>query len=74
MGSKEKKEEVGKLIRVEKPLIFLLQETKMREKEAIQDLQRIWKVGKGKAISSRDASGGLCTLWNTYVLKLVDCF
>jgi exonuclease III len=35
LGSKEKKEEVGKLIRVENPLILLLQETKMREKEAL---------------------------------------
>jgi len=35
LRSKEKNEEVGKLIRVEKPLILLLQETKMREKESL---------------------------------------
>jgi exonuclease III len=41
LGSKEKKEEVEKLIRVENPLILLLHETKMREKEALQDMQRV---------------------------------
>jgi exonuclease III len=38
LGSKGKKEEVGKLIRVEKPSILLLHETKMRDLEALQDM------------------------------------
>jgi hypothetical protein len=45
----------------------------MREQEALQDMQIIWKVGNGKTISSRGASGSLCTMWNTKVLNLVEC-
>jgi exonuclease III len=34
LGSKDKKEAMGKLIRVEKPQILLIQETKLKEHEA----------------------------------------
>jgi hypothetical protein len=37
----------------------------MREHETLQEMQKIWKKGEGKAISSRGALGGLCLIWNT---------
>jgi hypothetical protein len=33
----------------------------MRDLETLQDLQKIWKKGEGKTISSRGASGGIGT-------------
>jgi hypothetical protein len=46
----------------------------MREKEALQGMQILWKVGKDKSISARGTLGGLCKMWSTKVLNLVDCF
>jgi hypothetical protein len=40
----------------------------MREQEALQDMQRVWKVGKGKAISARGASG-----WFMHIVEYI-CF
>jgi exonuclease III len=64
LGSRDKKEEVRKMLKLENPSILLLQETKMRDLETLQDLQKIWKKGEGKEISSRGASGGIGTFWN----------
>jgi exonuclease III len=77
MGSKEKKEDLGKLLHIERPSILLIQETKVREYEFIQEMQRIWRKSKGMAISARGASGGLCTLWSSELFQLEDkpsCF
>jgi exonuclease III len=63
LGSNLKKEEVKKLIQVEKPSILMLQETKMREQETLKDLQKIWNNCDGRAVSSRGASGGIKILW-----------
>jgi exonuclease III len=41
LGSNHKKEEIKKLLQVEKPSILMLQETKMREQETLKDLQKI---------------------------------
>jgi hypothetical protein len=59
MGSKEKKEDLGKLTHSEKPSILLIQETKLRDCEALQEMQKKWKKSKGVAIGARRASGGL---------------
>jgi len=32
---------------------------KMRDLETLKDLQKIWKIGEGKVVSSRGASGGI---------------
>jgi exonuclease III len=61
LGSRDKKE-VRKLLKTENPSILLLQETKMRDLETLQEMQRIWKKGEGKAISSRGALGGIGTI------------
>jgi exonuclease III len=72
LGSRDKKEEVRKLLKLEKPSILLIQETKMRDLETLQDLQKIWKKGEGKEISSRGASGGIGTFWNVKDFNLED--
>jgi exonuclease III len=38
LGGREKKEAIGKIIRVEKPQILLIQETKMRDFESFRKL------------------------------------
>jgi exonuclease III len=72
LGSRDKKEEVRKLLKTKKPSILLLQETKMRDLETLQELQRIWKKGEGKAISSRGASRGIGKIWNAEEFKLEE--
>jgi exonuclease III len=72
LGRRDKKEEVRKMLKLEKPSILLIQETKMRDQETLQDMQKIWKKCEGKTISSRGASGGLGTFWNAKEFKLED--
>jgi hypothetical protein len=42
----------------------------MRDLETLQELQRIWKKGEGKAMSSRGALRGIGTIWNAKEFKL----
>jgi exonuclease III len=51
---------------------LLLQETKLREDCVLQDSKPFWKPSTGKEISSRGASGGICTLWNSQRFILAD--
>ena len=43
LGSKSKEESLRDLIRVEKPTIILIQETKLEEVEELQIGKNIWK-------------------------------
>jgi len=72
LGSKEKKEDVGNLIIVENPSKLILQEMKLREHDALQDLKKNWNKGLGKAIGAKGAYGGLYTVWYTDQFQLVD--
>jgi hypothetical protein len=63
LGSNHKKEELKKLLQVEKPSILMLQETKLGELETLKDLQKIWNNCDGRAVSSRGASSGIKILW-----------
>jgi exonuclease III len=65
----EKKEAMRKLIRIEKPQILLIQETKLQGDEALREMKQIWNPGSGAAISARGASGGICTVWNAQTFK-----
>ena len=47
LGRKVKKEAMGKLIRIEKPQILLIRETKLKGHEALQEIQQIWRKSKG---------------------------
>jgi hypothetical protein len=64
LGSKDKKEAMGKLVRIRKTSNPSDPETKLKELEALQELQQIWKKRNGEAISARGHSRGICTLWN----------
>lgn len=70
LGHKDKKEAMGKLIRSKKPQILLIQKTKMKGKDVLLEMQKIWKTSIGAAISARGASGGICTLWNPKIFHL----
>jgi exonuclease III len=59
LRSNLKKEEVKKLIQVEKTSILMLKETKMREQETLKDLQKIWNNYDGRDVSSNGASDGI---------------
>jgi exonuclease III len=72
LGSKEKKEAMGKFIRSEKPQILLVYETKLGESETLHEMQYIWKKIIGVALSSRGASGGICTFWNFDLFQLEE--
>jgi exonuclease III len=74
LGSNDKKEAMGKLVRIEKPQILLVQETKLREIESLQELQQIWKKINGVAISARGASEGIFTLLNPDIFQLEGSF
>ena len=44
----------------------------MRDLETLQEMQKIWKKGEGKAISSRGASGVIFTICNVNEIKLEE--
>ena len=56
------------------PEILLIQETKMEDPETIQASKKFWKKGDGRAVSTRGASGGLATFWNSSTLDLLEDF
>jgi hypothetical protein len=46
------------LIKAENPHVLLLQETKRKDTDILQDSSYIWRTCKGVAVSARGASGG----------------
>ena len=69
-----KAEAIKDLLRMEPSDILLLQETKIEE-DALLSLSRTkWKKNSGKAISARDTSGGLATLWSEDMFQLKSSF
>ena len=65
MGGSIKVEALKNIINSEKPDILLVQETKMPEDEVMSWTSLFQKNYVGKAISSRDASGGIATFYRT---------
>ena len=63
LGSRLKEDALRDLIRIHKPEILLLQETKMEEFAALQSKEKFWKKGTGIGSNSRGASGGIATFW-----------
>ena len=72
LGSPQKAEAMKDLVRINKPEILLVQETKMEGDLALQDGNLFWKKGPGKAVSSRGASGGLATFWDSSKFDLLS--
>ena len=65
MGSKVKEEAIRSLIRIETPDILLVQETKLEDKSFLQASKNLWTKSEAREISTREASGGIGTLWNS---------
>ena len=63
LDSSHKKEDLKKLLHVEKPSILMLQDTKLGDLETLNDLQKIWNYCDGHVVSSRGASGGIKIFW-----------
>ena len=72
LGSKTKEEALKDIIRINKPNILLIQETKMEDSNLYQAGHAFWKKGPGKAISSKGASGGIATFCDSTKFELVN--
>ena len=70
LGSRHKISLIHDLIKEENPQILLLQETKKKDTNILQDSSYIWRACKGVAISARGTSGGIRTLWNPNIFSL----
>jgi exonuclease III len=72
LGSKIKEEALRDIVRLERPEVLLIQETKMEEADLLRISPTFWKKGPGKAVSAREASGGLVTFWDSTKLELIE--
>lgn len=61
LGSPQKVEAMRDLVRINKPEILLVQETKMEDDSTLHAGKAFWKKSLGEAVSSRGVSGGLAT-------------
>ena len=59
------------LVRINKPEILLVQETKMEDDSALHAGKAFWKKSSGEAVSSKGASGGLVTFWDSSIFELL---
>ena len=71
LGSNQKEEALKDIIRINKPDILLIQETKMEDSILYQVGHALWKKGPGIAISSKGASGGIATFWDSTKFELI---
>ena len=60
------------LVRIHKPEIMLVQETKMEETAILQAGKKFWKKGPGIGNNSRGAYGGIATFWDSTLYDLED--
>ena len=72
LGSPQKVEAMKDLVRINKPEILLVQETKMEDSSALYAGNIFWKKGPRTAVSSRGASGGLATFWDSSKYELIS--
>ena len=70
LGSKLKEDAIRDLIRIHKPEILLLQETKMEETAVLQIGKKFWKKGTCIGNNSRGASGGIATFWDPSLYEI----
>ena len=64
LGSTLKEDAMRDLIRIHKPEILLVHETKMEEPAILQVGKKFWKKGTGIGNNSRGASEGIATFWD----------
>ena len=72
LGSTLKEEAIRDLVRVTRPKVLLIQETKMEEDALLRASNSFWKKGPGRAVSARGASGGLATFRYSAKLDLIE--
>jgi exonuclease III len=72
LGSTLKEEAIKDLVRLVRPEVLLIQETKLEEDALLRASNVFWKKGPGRAVSARGASGGLATFWDSAKLDLVE--
>ena len=70
LGSNLKEEALKDIVRLYKPEVLLIQETKLEDVFLLQASKVFWKKGQVKAVSSRGASGGIATFWDTSKFEL----
>ena len=73
LGNKLKEEALEDRIRMSMLEILLIQEMKLLENyDLLQKRKTFWKKGHGKAMSSRGASGGIGTFWDSSKFDLIE--
>jgi len=60
---------MGNLIKIERPHILLIQETKMQGSKSLPEMKQIWKARSGIALNARGASRGIYTVINTKIFR-----
>ena len=70
LGSALKEEAMKDLVRIHKPEILLVQETKMEESATLHAGNNFWKKGPGIGNNSRGASGGIATFWDASLYEI----
>ena len=60
------------LIRISKPDILLIQETKMQKEAFVQVSGNFWEKGGGLIVKSRGAFGGIGTQWDDHKFDLIE--
>lgn len=70
LGCTQKDATIKDLVKMEKPMVLLIQETKMKSKDAIQMSKQPWISSEGIVEDYRGTLGGLCSLWNPQELSL----
>ena len=70
LGSTLKEEEMKDLVRIHKPEILLVHETKLEETAILRAGKKFWKKGHGIANNSKGASGGIATFWDSNIYDL----
>jgi hypothetical protein len=74
LGSDPKLTTLKDLIKVEKPIIYLLHETKMAATKVLKIRKKIWKNNRGIEEDSKGTSEGIGTLWNEQEVSMIFYF
>ena len=72
LGRNLKEEALKDIVRLYKPEVLLIQETKLEDVFLLQASKVFWKKGQVKAVSLRGASGGIATYWDTSKFELTS--
>jgi len=71
LGSRLKEEVLKDIVRMYSPKILLIQETKLEDLLLLQTSKAFWHKGQGRVISTRGASGGIASFWDSSKYDLI---